>query len=104
MPDGDTRPRRVGRATIFFTALLCVAAPVPAFAQHTAPGACASSLTTLGRVAFGAWIAAAAVVLVSVVADVTRGRRWSLLALPLCAFVSMVGLVLIFARSPLCFS
>jgi DMSO reductase anchor subunit len=96
--------RRLGRATVFFTVLLCIAAPVPAFAQHTEDGACKSTLTTLGWVAVVVWVVSAALVLVSVIVDLARARPWSLVALPVCVLASAIGLVLLFAESPLCFS
>ena len=93
----------MGRATIAFTALLCIVAPIPAFTLYTPSGACDARLSTVGRAAVVIWVAAGALVLVAVVVDVTRGRRWSLVALPLCGLASAVGLVLIFAEAPLCF-
>ena len=93
----------MGRATIFFTALLCAVAPVPAFAMETADGACEAHLTTLGHVAVAVWIASGVLVLASVAIDLARGRRWSLVAIPLCVIVSGIGLVLAFAEAPLCF-
>jgi hypothetical protein len=95
---------RVGRATVLFTALLCVASQVPAFAQHTPDGACESSFTELGKIALVVWAASAVLVLVSVIVDLARARPWSLVALPICVLVSILGLVVIFAESPFCFT
>jgi peptidoglycan/LPS O-acetylase OafA/YrhL len=94
---------RVGRWTIAFTALLCIAAPIPAFTQHVPDGACDSSLSTLGRVALVVWALAGGLVLGSVIVDLMRARPWALLALPFCVLVSLVALVLIFDEAPLCF-